>query len=104
MARPGRPQTRRVVALEPVIDQMLGESSQIRYHSPVLQSAVDGLFAAKDPAFGEALFDESGKGGGFAEGFAVAAEGQGLDAESLFGGRIGAGEENGLKIFCRSEK
>ncbi len=37
---------RRVVALDPVIDQTLGESSQIRYHSPVLQSAVDGLFAA----------------------------------------------------------
>src|SRR5262249_1428179 len=37
---------RRVVALDPVIDQTLGESSQIRYNSPVLQSAVDGLFAA----------------------------------------------------------
>jgi uncharacterized membrane protein YccC len=37
---------RRVVALDPVIDQTLGESSQLRYNSPVLQSAVDGLFAA----------------------------------------------------------
>jgi uncharacterized membrane protein YccC len=37
---------RRVVALDPVIDQTLGESSQIRYHSPVLQRAVDGLFTA----------------------------------------------------------
>ena len=37
---------RRVVALDPVIDQTLGESAQIRYHSPVLQSAVDGLFTA----------------------------------------------------------
>ena len=37
---------RQVVALDPVIDQTLGESSQIRYHSPVLQRAVDGLFAA----------------------------------------------------------
>ncbi|MGA2257869.1 MAG: FUSC family protein [Thermoguttaceae bacterium] len=37
---------RRVIALEPVIDQAKGESSQIRYHSPVLQTAVDGLFAA----------------------------------------------------------
>src|SRR5216683_4574690 len=37
---------RRVVALDPIIDQTLGESSQIHYHSPVLQSAVDGLFAA----------------------------------------------------------
>jgi uncharacterized membrane protein YccC len=38
--------TRRVIALDPVIDEALGESSQLRYHSPVLQSAVDGLFAA----------------------------------------------------------
>jgi uncharacterized membrane protein YccC len=37
---------RRVVALDPVIDQTLGESAQIRYHSSVLQSAVDGLFTA----------------------------------------------------------
>jgi uncharacterized membrane protein YccC len=37
---------RRIVALDPLIDQTLGESSQIRYHSPVLQRAVDGLFAA----------------------------------------------------------
>jgi hypothetical protein len=34
------------VAPDPVIDQALGEAPQIRYHSPVLQSAVDGLFAA----------------------------------------------------------
>lgn len=38
--------TRRVIALEPVIDEVIGESAQIRYHSPVLQAAVDGLFAA----------------------------------------------------------
>jgi uncharacterized membrane protein YccC len=37
---------RRVIALDPVIDQALGESSEIRYHSAVLQRAVDGLFAA----------------------------------------------------------
>jgi len=37
---------RRVIALDPVIDQALGESSRIRYHSQVLQAAVDGLFAA----------------------------------------------------------
>src|SRR5207248_7020206 len=37
---------RRVVALDPVIDEAFGESSQLRYHSPVLQSAVDGLLAA----------------------------------------------------------
>ncbi len=37
---------RRVTALDPVIDEALGESSQLRYHSPVLQRAVDGLFAA----------------------------------------------------------
>ena len=37
---------RRVIALDPVIDEAKGESSQLRYHSPVLQRAVDGLFAA----------------------------------------------------------
>jgi uncharacterized membrane protein YccC len=37
---------RRVIALDPIIDQAIGESSQIRYHSPVLQKAVDGFFAA----------------------------------------------------------
>jgi uncharacterized membrane protein YccC len=37
---------RRVVALDPVIDEALGESSQIRYHSPLLQRAVDGFFEA----------------------------------------------------------
>jgi len=37
---------RRVIALDPVIDEALGESAQLRYHSPVLQHAVDGLFAA----------------------------------------------------------
>jgi len=37
---------RRVIALDPVIDEALGESAQLRYHSPVLQTAVDGLFAA----------------------------------------------------------
>jgi uncharacterized membrane protein YccC len=38
--------TRRVIALDPIIDESLGESSRLRYHSPVLQSAVDGLFTA----------------------------------------------------------
>jgi uncharacterized membrane protein YccC len=37
---------RRVIALDPLIDQTIGESSQIRYHSPILQHAVDGLFTA----------------------------------------------------------
>ncbi len=37
---------RRVIALEPIIDQSIGESSRLRYRSPVLQRAVDGLFAA----------------------------------------------------------
>src|SRR6516165_5033861 len=37
--------TRRVIALDPAIDEALGESAQLRYHSPVLQNAVDGLFA-----------------------------------------------------------
>jgi hypothetical protein len=37
---------RRVIALDPLIDMVKGESSQLRYHSPVLQKAVDGLFSA----------------------------------------------------------
>lgn len=36
----------RVIALDPLIDQTIGESSQIRYHSGTLQRATDGLFAA----------------------------------------------------------
>jgi uncharacterized membrane protein YccC len=38
--------TRQIIALDPVIDESIGESARLRYHSPVLQSAVDGLFAA----------------------------------------------------------
>jgi uncharacterized membrane protein YccC len=37
---------RRVIALDPVIDEALGEASDLRPHSPVLQAAVGGLFAA----------------------------------------------------------
>ena len=38
--------TRRVIALDPVIDEAVGESARMRRHSPILQAAVDGLFAA----------------------------------------------------------
>lgn len=37
---------RRVIALDPVIDQALGESSHVRYHSSKLQTAMYGLFGA----------------------------------------------------------
>src|SRR5271155_5253412 len=37
---------RKVIALDPAIDEAIGESSRLRYHSPLLQEAVDGLFAA----------------------------------------------------------
>jgi hypothetical protein len=37
---------RQVIALDPVIDQAIGESSRLRYHSRVLQTAMDGLFEA----------------------------------------------------------
>jgi uncharacterized membrane protein YccC len=40
--------TRRVIALDPIIDLAIGESSQLRYHSPTLQSAQHGLFTALD--------------------------------------------------------
>src|SRR5207249_582824 len=31
-----------------IIDQAIGESGQLRYHSPILQAAVHGLFTALD--------------------------------------------------------
>ena len=37
---------RQVIALDTVIDQAIGESSKLRYHSWVLQAAKDGLFEA----------------------------------------------------------
>jgi uncharacterized membrane protein YccC len=37
---------RRVVALDPVIDEAIGESAWVRYHSPIFQMTMDGLFAA----------------------------------------------------------
>jgi uncharacterized membrane protein YccC len=37
---------RRVIALDPLVDQALGESSRLRYHSPILQRAIHGLFRA----------------------------------------------------------
>jgi len=39
---------RRVIALEPAVDQALGESSHVRYHAATLQAAVHGLFRALD--------------------------------------------------------
>jgi uncharacterized membrane protein YccC len=39
---------RRVIALDPMIDQALGESSYVRYHAPTLQTAVYGLYSALD--------------------------------------------------------
>ena len=39
---------RRVIALDPLIDQAIGESGQVRYHAPTLQVAVHGLFRALD--------------------------------------------------------
>jgi uncharacterized membrane protein YccC len=38
--------SRQVIALDSVIDEAIGESSRLRYRSPVLQSAVDGMLAA----------------------------------------------------------
>lgn len=37
---------RRVIALDPAVDEALGESSELRYHSPILQNALDGLIRA----------------------------------------------------------
>jgi uncharacterized membrane protein YccC len=38
---------RQVIVLDPAIDQAKGESSRLRYHSPALQAAIDGLFEAQ---------------------------------------------------------
>jgi len=56
LAGPQMPDTRslrralvkRTIALDPTIDQAIGESSQLRYRSPILQAAVHGLFRALD--------------------------------------------------------
>jgi uncharacterized membrane protein YccC len=37
---------RKVIALDPVVDEAIGESSTLRYHSPGLQGAIEGLLAA----------------------------------------------------------
>ncbi|WGD50103.1 FUSC family protein [Bradyrhizobium sp. CB1650] len=37
---------RQVIALDPVIDEAIGESSRLHSHSRVLQAAIDGLFEA----------------------------------------------------------
>jgi hypothetical protein len=37
---------RHVISLESAVDQALGESSHLRYHSPTLQTAIHGLFKA----------------------------------------------------------
>lgn len=39
---------RRVIALDPAVDRAIGESSDVRYHSQTLQTAVYSLFAALD--------------------------------------------------------
>jgi uncharacterized membrane protein YccC len=39
---------RRIIALEPAVDQALGESSHVRFHAPTLQRAVYGLLKAID--------------------------------------------------------
>ena len=50
---------RRVIALDPVVDQTLGESSHVRYHSRKLQTAMYGLFRALDGWRGVATHLES---------------------------------------------
>jgi hypothetical protein len=44
--RPSNALLRRVIALDPPIDEAIGESATFRFHWPVLQAAVEGLFAA----------------------------------------------------------
>jgi len=37
---------KRVIALDPIVDEAIGESSELRARSPVLQGAIDGLLGA----------------------------------------------------------
>ena len=39
---------RKVIALGPAVDQAIGESSEMRYHLPILERATNGLFRALD--------------------------------------------------------
>jgi uncharacterized membrane protein YccC len=43
-----REYVRRAIALDPIIDQVLGESSDVRCRAPILQGAVHGLFRSLD--------------------------------------------------------
>jgi uncharacterized membrane protein YccC len=70
LARPGSPDTqierrefiRRVIALDPMIDQAIGESSHLRYRLRTLQTAVLGLFRAMDGWRGVATHLERSSG------------------------------------------
>jgi uncharacterized membrane protein YccC len=70
LAGPGSPDTqierrefiKRVIALDPMIDQALGESSHLRHRSPTLQTAVLGLFRALDGWRGVATHLERSSG------------------------------------------
>src|SRR5262249_45359341 len=50
----------RVAGLDPVSDETIGESSELRYHSPVLHAIVSGLFSALAAWRGIAIHLESG--------------------------------------------
>jgi uncharacterized membrane protein YccC len=45
---PRRELVRRIIGLDPAVDQAIGESSELRYNLPILQGAVCGLFASAD--------------------------------------------------------
>src|SRR5262245_6956434 len=70
LAGPGSPDTqierreflKRVIAIDPMIDQAIGESSHLRYRSPTLQRAVLGLFRAQDGWRGVATHLERSSG------------------------------------------
>ncbi|MBV9427873.1 MAG: FUSC family protein [Bradyrhizobiaceae bacterium] len=70
LAGPGSPDAqierrefiKRVIALDPMIDQAIGESSHLHYRSPTLQTAVLGLFRALDGWRGVATHLERSSG------------------------------------------
>ncbi len=48
MQQQRRELVRKVIALEPAVDQAIGESSELRYHLPILDRATNGLLRALD--------------------------------------------------------
>ena len=89
---------RRVIALDPMIDAAIGEASDLRYRSPVLQRAVSGLFETIS-AWRKAAFEIAHNDNAATKREAHAVYDQ-LPRERLSRRRIGLGEKAG-GVACR---